>query len=104
MPDAVGLSGSFGSGRFALVSLRCEKHHVVEARHRTMNCVAAIAAAEWVCEWARHRSYREIRLLDIDTIVEALEGLPHSRRFCAQLVRDALVTAALDARKKGLLS
>ena len=102
-PDATALAGSFGSGRFAMVVLRCEDGLVAEARYRTMNCISAIAAADWACEWAQGRSHQELQKLRTEDILDALDSLPQSRVFCAHLVRDALALAAQEALQKGLL-
>ena len=103
-PDAHAMAGSLGSGRFAIIALRCQNGVVAEARYRTLNCISAIAAADWTCEWVRGRSLAAIETLTTDDILIALDGLPLSRHFCAQLVRDALIAAAELAQKKGRLS
>lgn len=102
-PDVTAMSGSFGTGRFAIIGLTCRNGAVAEARYRTFNCISVIAAADWVCEWAHGRNHGELSKLTTQQVLEALDGLPTSREFCAHLVRTALLQAAAEAKKKGVL-
>ena len=102
-PDVTTMTGSFGTGRFAIIGFTCQDGSVYEARYRTFNCISVIAAADWVCEWAQGRKHDELSRLTTPQVLEALQGLPKSREFCAHLVRDALVRAAAEAKKKGFL-
>ena len=102
-PDSLGMTGSFGTGRFAVVAIRCDGGRIAEARHETMNCTSAIAAADWACEWARGLCFSEVAMLQTQDVLEALDGLPERREFCSRLVADALLIAAREARQKGLL-
>lgn len=103
-PDASAHAGSFKTGRFAVIGLKCSDNVLTEARYRTFPCVFAIALAEWLCEWAYQRTWSQIEALQVSDLESAVEGLPLSRRFCAHLVLDAFKAAALQAHQKGILT
>lgn len=102
-PQALGLSGSLESGRFTFIGLFCSQGRISEARFRCFNCISAIAASDWVCETVSGGSLEDALSISVPAILEALEGLPPSRVFCAQLVVDALQAALEQAQKKGCL-
>ena len=102
-PEALGFSGSLESGRFVYLGLFCSQGRIREARFRCFNCISAIAASDWVCETVSDSSFEEALAVSVTALLQALEGLPPSRVFCAQLVVEALQAALEQAQKKGCL-
>jgi NifU-like protein involved in Fe-S cluster formation len=102
-PEVTALAGNVRTGRFAVIGLTFSDGRISEARYRTIPCIPAIAASEWVCQWARGRTWDEIQSIRADQILDGLGGLPLSRHFCCHLVRDALLSAAEQAFQKQLL-
>lgn len=93
-PDGVAMTGKFETGRWAIIALKSEGGVITGAGFRTFNCISSVASADWACEWSQGKTPAELVKLEVESILEALEGLPLSRQFCAHLVRDALVAAA----------
>lgn len=103
-PDALGTAGKIPVGIFAVIALRCGQGRILEARFRTFNCVSVIAAADWVCETVAGKAPESaLELITVERIIEALDGLPASRHFCARLVYDALRAAVGQAQERELL-
>jgi nitrogen fixation NifU-like protein len=102
-PDGLGLGGSFESGRYVLIAIRCQAGVVGEARFESYNCLPAIAAADWVCETLTGLTAAQALELDAKRIASALGGLPPSRMFCASLVHLSMTQAITDAQRKGRL-
>lgn len=97
-PDALGTAGKIPTGIFAVIALRCGQGRILEARFRTFNCVSVIAAADWVCETVTGHPFTNALEITVEGIIEALDGLPPSRQFCARLVHDALRAAVKQAQ------
>ncbi len=102
-PEALGLSGSLESGRFVFIGLYCSQGRISEARFRCFNCISAIVASDWLCETLLGKTRDEALFISTDSVVQALDGLPPSRLFCAQMAVDALRLAICEAQKKGHL-
>ena len=73
--------------------LRIEAERVVAAGFRTFGCSACIAASSVVTELVRGRTPAESRDVDAAAILAALDGLPESKRHCAELAATALLRA-----------
>lgn len=101
--NVLGMGGSFRTGRFAMLGLLCQDNQIVEARFQSFNCISVIAAADWVCETIQSQPLQAALDITVERILDALDGLPASRQFCAHLVCDALKSALEQAQKKGLL-
>ena len=101
--NALGMGGSFQTGRYAVLGLFCQENRIIEARFQSFNCISVIAAADWVCETIQNQPLEASLGITVERILDALDGLPSSRQFCAHLVCDALRSALEQAHKKGLL-
>jgi NifU-like protein involved in Fe-S cluster formation len=103
-PDAIGLGGRLERGLFVAMALRCQDNRITEARFRSFNCISIIAAADLVCETLEGCSLTGARRLTAESILQALGGLPPSRRFCVGLVHQALQNVLEEAERKGILT
>lgn len=87
-----------------ILGLRCSGGAIQEARFECFNCLAAIASAEWICETLQGLTAQAALEIEVNTILDALGGLPPSRLFSAHLARDAMKIAVTAAVERGLLS
>lgn len=102
-PCGLGLGGELQTGRFVLLGVSCGDALISKARYQTFNCVAAIAAADWLCETVEGRSAEAASQITALDIIAGLGGLPPRREFCAHLAYRALQNALAAAEKKGRL-
>jgi nitrogen fixation NifU-like protein len=102
-PHGLGMGGSFEKSQFVLLGLRCQDGQIQEARFESFNCISSIAAADWVCETIECQPVQTALAITVESILEALEGLPTSRLFCARITLGALQTALQQAQQKGHL-
>jgi nitrogen fixation NifU-like protein len=102
-PDALGMGGSFKRAQFVVLGLRCQDGLIQEARFESFNCISVIAAADWVCETIEGQPASTALAITVESILDALDGLPISRHFCAYLTHDALKAAVGQAQERGLL-
>lgn len=99
--EGEGWAGTLESGRYLRVQLRLHAdERVAEARFGAPGCAPAIAAAEWVADWATGRSAEEISHLTGSDVLTALGGLPQHRRVYASMAVEALRAAMTDALAK----
>jgi len=75
--DTMRLAVEFAEGR------------VVEVRHRTYGCVAAIAAGSALTEWMDGKSSAEIQALNASAVEALVGGLPKESKHAAVLAADA---------------
>jgi len=73
--------------------------HVEQATFRTLGCSACIAASSMATELLTGQSRLDTQALSADALDAALGGLPVEKRYCADLVAEA-VGRALSARDR----
>ena len=91
--NAVGTVDDPATENVITLYLRIEAECVVAAGFRTFGCSACIAASSMVTELVRGRTLAEALAIDPATILAALDGLPESKRHCAELAATALLRA-----------
>jgi nitrogen fixation NifU-like protein len=91
--NAVGTVDDPATENIITVYLRIEAGRVVATGFRTFGCSACIAASSMATELVRGRSLTEARSIDAAAILAALDGLPDSKRHCADLAASALLRA-----------
>lgn len=99
-PDAVGHADRDGNPPTTDIYLRIEDGHVVSARFTTFGCGVSVAACSVVTVLATGKSLSACLALRAEHVVEALEGVPDDRRFCADLAVAALHAAILKWQDK----
>lgn len=102
-PQVFGMGGSFETGRYVLLGLRCKDKRVQEARFESSNCIATVTAADWVCEKLAGASAEQAQAIDLESVLEGLGGLPPRQVFRARFALEALALALESARSRGLL-
>jgi len=95
-PDATGEGHFEGCGDLARVFLRVREGRVAEARFQAYGCGPVIAAASAASELATLRPVDDLVHLKPEEVERALDGLPDDRRHAAEVVTDAIVSAARD--------
>src|ERR1700722_12423748 len=73
------------------LSVRVENGRICAARFKVQGCVAAIASGSALTELLVGKSPAEARLIDSQTVSDALGGLPEATIHAAQLCADAVV-------------
>ena len=91
--NAVGAVDDFTTENYISFSLLIEAGRVVAARFRTFGCSACVAASSAVTQLVEGKSLDEARAVDAEAVLEALDGLPPSKRHCAELAARALAAA-----------
>ena len=92
-PDAVGMASHHGSPPHIVLFLYLDQQSVREARFQATGCGVAIACASVLTELLRGRTLQECRRLQLVDLIEALGGIPPTKRFCAELAHIALQNA-----------
>lgn len=95
-PDAVGHADRGGSPPSTDIYLRIADGRVLAAKFTTFGCGVSVASCSAVTELATRKCLHECLEIRSEHIVELLEGVPHDRRFCADLA----VLALHDAIQK----
>lgn len=81
-----------GSDAVLELDLCLDADRISAAAFRVHGCPAAVAAADWACEWAMGKTPAQARGLDACLVEKAL-GLPAEKRYCGLLAADALAAA-----------
>jgi nitrogen fixation NifU-like protein len=89
-PDGVGDAVSSTCGDKVEISVRLVAGKLSDVRFRTQGCSAAVAGAAAVTLLARGKTPQDAMSIDIDAVVDFLEGLPPSKRDCAACAPAAL--------------
>jgi len=84
----------------AVITLLVEDGVVKDARFQTRGCAAAIAAGAATAIMVRGRTLEEAAGIDVDTVVEFLEGLPEAKKSCSVIAPQALERAIEDFRTR----
>lgn len=95
--DLRGAGSLCGTAPFVHVYLRVRDGLVTRATFEAWGCGFTIAAGSILTELVQDKSLEECAQIEPDTIMEALEGFPVDKRYCAHVVVDAL-RAALKER------
>lgn len=99
--SAVGEVGSLACGRMLRVSLRIDERGVIEhAMFQAFGCASTIAACSVMTELLVGRQVDDLSCFAQNLLIEALDGLPEQREFCADICIDALQAAIDDYRRR----
>lgn len=94
-PDVIGLAGTLGQGPFFVLYLRLSGETVADVRFRTYGCGATIAAGSMLTELITGQPLANCRTLTVQTLIEALDGVPqnklHSPALAIAALKNALV-------------
>jgi len=95
-----GWAGTPARGMSMRIQIQLADGHIANARFATFGCVPAIASGSLLTEWVKGRTLEEAEAFSARDLIEALDGLPSERRFCAEWAVDALRAALADATQR----
>ena len=98
--DGVGQVGNPACGDVMRVFIRITDGRIVEARHQTFGCAAAIACASAATEMVTGLLLDDAFALTREQVAEKLHGLPEKKMTCSNLAPDAIRAAIEDYRSK----
>jgi nitrogen fixation NifU-like protein len=93
-PDLTGHYGAPGRGAFMILYLKTDDDQISAAKYHTIGCRPTIASGSMLTEMIVGRSIAECRELTVESLIEALDGMPPDKLHCPALaigaLRDAL--------------
>lgn len=92
-PDATGIAGTPGQGRFIVLYLRVLHGRIAEASFECNGCGVTIACGSALTELVVGRTTAECRQITSADLFEALDGIPVDKVDRASFAIDALVEA-----------
>ncbi len=99
-PDGVGKVGNTRCGDVLKLYIKVKDNKIVKAKIQTYGCVAAIAAADVLCELVKGKTIEQALRLEHKDVNDYLGGLPVIKIHCSVLGISALRAAIKDYRKK----
>jgi nitrogen fixation protein NifU and related proteins len=88
-PDAVGLAGVPGQGRYLVLYVRIVDGRIAKAQYECHGCGVTIACGSALTELLTGRSLGDSAKLSSNDLVEALDGVPPDRADCPAFVMHA---------------
>lgn len=83
-------AGNPTCGDFYKFWVKIENGRIIKIRHKTLGCVAAVVAADVLCEMVEGKDISEvIRITDKD-VSDALGGLPKEKEVCSNFAAESL--------------
>lgn len=101
-PDGVGKVGNPRCGDVLKLFIKVKNNIITDAKIQTFGCVAAIAAADILCELIKDKTIEKALELKHQDIVDYLDGLPTLKIHCSVLGIQALKAAVDDFKKKSI--
>jgi nitrogen fixation protein NifU and related proteins len=92
-PDLTGHAGAPGRGAFMILYLKVDAERVTAAKYHTVGCGPTIASGSMLTEMILGRSIEECRELTVESLIEALDGMPPDKVHCPALAIGALQDA-----------
>ncbi len=91
--DAVAEVGNIVCGDVMRVYLKIRDEIIEDVRVKTFGCGAAIASSSMISEMVKGKTIEQALTITNETVVEALGGLPETKKHCSVLAEDALLAA-----------
>lgn len=95
-PDGYAKVESSACGDLMEMYIKVEDDRIADIKYRTFGCAAAIASSSIASEMIKGKSLEEAEKMTDERIVEALGGLPDTKRHCSILAASALHKALED--------
>jgi nitrogen fixation NifU-like protein len=99
-PDGVGETTNPVCGDTMRLFIKVADNRVIDAKFLTFGCGAAIASSSITTEMIKGKTIDEVLRISDQDVVNALGGLPPTKRHCSILAEKALNAAVSDYRKK----
>ena len=93
--DLTGYAGTPGRGAFMILYLNVHGGRITAAKYHTVGCGPTIASGSMLTELIVGKPIVECRELRVESLIEALDGVPPDKMHCP-----ALAVGALRNRKR----
>jgi nitrogen fixation NifU-like protein len=98
--DGVGMVGNPSCGDVMKMFITVKENRIVDIRHKTFGCGAAIACSSKATEIVKGKTLEEAGALTRDEVANELNGLPPEKMSCSNLAPDAIRAAIGDFLSK----
>ena len=88
-PDAVGKASLNGRAPYLTIYLKIAGGVVAKATFQAFGCGYTIASCSALTEMITGKTIEQCLLITSEQLIEALDGMPEYKQFCAQLAVDA---------------
>jgi nitrogen fixation NifU-like protein len=92
-PDLVGVAGTVGNGPYIVLALRVCDGIVTDVKCETHGCGVTIAAGSMLTELIANRPLVECRSITVETLTQALGGVPSDKAHGPAIAVAALKSA-----------
>lgn len=99
-PSGHGKVGNVRCGDVLELFIKIKNNKIIDARVRSFGCIAAISAADALCELIIGKTIEEALKITHKDIVDYLQGLPSFKIHCSVLGKEALDKAIENYKKK----
>ncbi len=99
-PDGYAKVESSACGDLMEIYIKVKDGRISDIKYRTFGCAAAIASSSIASEMIKGKPLKEAEKMTDEEIVEALGGLPDTKRHCSILAASALHKALQDYQEK----
>ncbi|MFO7918385.1 MAG: iron-sulfur cluster assembly scaffold protein [Anaerolineae bacterium] len=99
-PDGYAKVESSACGDLMEMYIKVEDGRISDIKYRTFGCAAAIASSSIASEMIKGEPLKVAEKMSDEKIVEALGGLPDTKRHCSILAASALHKALQDYYEK----
>ncbi len=93
--DGIGMVGNPACGDVMKMYIVVRDGRIIDIKHKTFGCGAAIACSSKATEMVMGKSIDEAKSLTRDEVAKELKGLPPEKVSCSNLAPDA-IRAAID--------
>ena len=93
--DGIGMVGNPACGDVMKMYILVKDNRIIDIKHKTFGCGAAIACSSKATEMVMGKSVDEAKSLTRDEVAKELKGLPAEKMSCSNLAPDA-IRAAID--------
>jgi NifU-like protein involved in Fe-S cluster formation len=77
-------------GDILILSLKINENVIKDARYEYIGCAGLQSCASALCEMIKEKTLSEAQKIEVDDIIQYLEGIPHQKYECAMISRDTL--------------
>lgn len=100
-PDGIGQAENLTSGDFLKIYLKVgEKELLSDVKFEIFGCCEAVACSSMVTILAKGKSIQQAASIGEKEVIEALEGIPEDKKYCAALAVQALKGALTDIESR----
>jgi len=101
-PDGIGPVGDSSWGIDLELYIKVKEGIITSARFKAFGCAATIATISMVSEMLEGKNIKHALAISNDEIAAALDGLPPSKMYCAELGRELIKSAIDDFTRRNI--